>query len=146
MNLVKKLRNQKALSIGLVLLTLMIGMIIGTLLDTGVKADRSKKPASDATPLVIPSPVELSNEFAKLAEKLEPAVVFIQSAYEPEPQASARNQPGDEMELFRRFFGGAPGQIPQQRRRAATGSGFIEPPEIKPQAGRLMPWPDFVNG
>ena len=108
-------------------MTLMIGILIGTVLDSGVKADKSTKGASDATPLSIPSPVELSNEFTKLAQKLEPAVVFIQSDYEPDPQRQARSEPSDELELFRRFFGG---QEPMpRRRRSSTGSGFIVDPK-----------------
>ncbi|MCP4249977.1 MAG: methionyl-tRNA formyltransferase [bacterium] len=39
----------------------------------------------------------------------------------------------------------APGQI-DDRYYVAAGSGFVELLEIKPQAGRLMTWPDFVNG
>ena len=41
--------------------------------------------------------------------------------------------------------GGPPGQL-DERLYVATGSGFLELLEIKPQAGRVMPWPDFVNG
>ncbi|MCP5118570.1 MAG: Do family serine endopeptidase [bacterium] len=129
MNLVQQLRKQKALSLGLLVLTLVIGILIGTVLDTGVKADRSEKGAADATPLSIPSPVELSSEFSMLAQKLEPAVVFIQSDYEPDPERRARAEPSDELELFRRFFGGSPLEQMPQRRRSATGSGFIVDPK-----------------
>ncbi len=40
---------------------------------------------------------------------------------------------------------GAPGQI-DERLYVAAAAGQIELLEIKPQGGRLMPWPDFVNG
>ncbi|MHC4063614.1 MAG: methionyl-tRNA formyltransferase [Planctomycetota bacterium] len=40
---------------------------------------------------------------------------------------------------------GPPGQL-DDRLYVTAGSGFVELLEIKPQAGRVMPWPDFVNG
>ena len=39
----------------------------------------------------------------------------------------------------------SPGRI-DDRLYVATADSFIELLEIKPQAGRVMPWPDFVNG
>ena len=38
-----------------------------------------------------------------------------------------------------------PGQI-DERYYLGAGSGVIELLELKPQGGRLMTWPDFVNG
>jgi len=38
-----------------------------------------------------------------------------------------------------------PGTL-DDRLHVATGQGFLELLEIKPQGGRRMPWPDFVNG
>ena len=40
---------------------------------------------------------------------------------------------------------GPPGRI-DERLYVTAGSGFVELLEVKPQAGRLMSWPDFVNG
>lgn len=130
MSIFSKLRQQKLLSLGLLLATLAVGILIGTLVNTGVKADRGQA-APDATPLNIPSPAELSNEFTRLAKKLGPAVVNITSDYLPDEKTTARGGPGsdepeDQMDLFRRFFG----DIPQHNfRRQATGSGFIVDPK-----------------
>ena len=64
MSFVDKLRTQKLLSFTLVLFTLCVGIVIGTLISSGVKAARSDgQAAPGATPLVIPNPVELSNAF-----------------------------------------------------------------------------------
>ena len=73
MSFIDKLRSQKLLSITLMLFTLSIGIVIGTLVNSGVKAARDNSAAPDATPLVIPSPVELSNTFSQIAKQVEPA-------------------------------------------------------------------------
>jgi len=39
----------------------------------------------------------------------------------------------------------APGAL-DERLYVAAGSGFVELLEIRPQGGRVMTWPDFVNG
>jgi len=71
------MRQQKLLSLTLLLVTLSIGIVIGTLINTGVNAARGQSVASDASPLVVPNAVQLGNEFTKLAKKLEPSVVYI---------------------------------------------------------------------
>jgi len=133
MHVFNMLRQQKLLSSSMLLLTLAIGILIGTVVDTGVKADRSQ-PATDAAPLTIPSPVDLSSAFSKLVRKIEPAVVNITSEYTPEPRQSARgqreDQQRDDFDLFRRFFGSPFGDAPRRAyRRQATGSGFIVDPK-----------------
>jgi len=139
MRFLRSMTNRRLATVGGLVLVLGIGILIGTLINTGVKAARSQSQnaAPDATPLVIPSPVQLSSEFSKLARQLEPAVVNITSSYEAKQERSAqprrRQQPpsddeeGDDgMDLFRRFFGQpGPGfQVPRVR-PAATGSGVI---------------------
>src|ERR1051326_2571431 len=119
MQVFDKMRQQKLLSLTLLLFTLGVGIVIGTLVNTGVKAARGQSIAPDATPLTIPSPVVLGNEFTKLAKKLEPSVVYITADYMPKvaenPTPHGRKSPGDEngdsedlMEPFRRFFRGSP--------------------------------------
>jgi serine protease Do len=143
MSLLEKLRNQKLLSITLILFTLSIGIVIGTLVNTGVQAQRGQSAAPDASPLVIPKAVVIGNEFSKLAKQLEPSVVNITAEYTPKKETSqARpNQKGrgqqapdddaddDAADLFRRFFGGQGGgggdASPQAGRREQSGTGFI---------------------
>jgi serine protease Do len=139
MSVVKVIQKQKLLSFSLLLFTLSIGILIGTLLTHGVSAQKSAG-APDATPLVIPDPVQLSTAFSQLAKKLEPSVVNITSTSLPKQAPSTGNRrrqqqvvpqdPGDDQgfDLFR-FFQGPFGDSPQgQQRRDGTGSGVIVDP------------------
>src|SRR3954447_26386905 len=146
----QKLRTQKLLSFTLVVFTLAIGIVIGTLINvnTGVKAAKDNSAAPGAAPLVIPNPVELSNSFSQIAKQVEPSVVNISTTYNPKPGRAAagpgrngrRAAPpqdedeqdgGDGMnEFLYRFFGnpgGGGGATPDmpQRRGYALGSGVI---------------------
>ncbi len=138
MNIFDKIKKQRFLSISLLTLTLATGVVIGTLLNTGVYAAKDEQSAApDATPLVIPSATKLETEFTKVARKVEPSVVNISTDYRPPaPQTSRRGQPGgeemdeDQMDMFRRFFGGQMPNNPQFRngplpKQQGTGSGFI---------------------
>ena len=148
MKLLDKMRQQKFLSTTLMLFTLRIGIVIGTLVNTGVNAAKAQSVAPDATPLVIPPAAEAGNEFSKLAEKDQPSVVNITADYYAEatdgwPQPPRRNpHQGDDPEgngggngnddgsadLFRRFFGNqSPGLvIPDNAgKREQSGTGFI---------------------
>src|SRR3954451_19444790 len=144
----QKLRTQKLLSFTLVVFTLAIGIVIGTLINvnTGVKAAKDNSAAPGATPLVIPNPVELSNSFSQLAKQVEPSVVNISTTYNPKPGRAATGRNGrramppqddddqdnsDGMnEFLYRFFGnpgGGGGGTPEmpQRRGYALGSGVV---------------------
>jgi serine protease Do len=134
MKLLAKMREQKLLSFTLLLLTLSIGIVIGTLINTGVHAQRGQSAAPDATPLIIPKSVTLGNEITKLAKTLEPSVVNITADFTPKVAAKGKNkepddddQSQDPGDLFRRFFGGQGGgdAAPPNQRREQSGSGFI---------------------
>src|SRR5580700_1426257 len=129
MSFYDKVRRQKFLSFSLILFTLAIGVLIGTLVQTGAKAAREQNVAPDATPLTIPSPVMMQNEFSKIAKRLEPSVVNISTEYIPKKQVTQNRQnpnlrrrqqqqpqqPDDEQDdngmqqFFQRFFGGGGG-------------------------------------
>jgi len=143
MNVLNTIRTRKVLSSILILFTLSLGILIGTLINTGVKAAKDQV-APGATALVIPNPVQLSNAFTQLAKQLEPSVVNISTSFEPKQAAAQaprnnrrRAVPQDEDEgddpmndFFNRFFGNnpfgdSPRGGPQGRRGAALGSGVI---------------------
>ncbi len=139
MNFMSRIRDQRFLAFSMLLVTLSVGILIGTLLTTGVKAGREQV-APDAAPLVVPSPVQMSNEFAKLAKRAENAVVHINTVDEGKqpvtaqkrsrPQPEEEGEDEDQMDLFKKFFrNGVPGQgglgMGPQPRRMGTGSGFI---------------------
>src|SRR6185312_9195261 len=80
-------------SLTLLVFTLAVGIVIGTLIDanTGVKAAKDNPVAPGASPLVIPNPVELSNTFSQIAKQVEPSVVHISTTYLPKAPARTRN-------------------------------------------------------
>ena len=148
MSFFDRLRTQKLLSFTLILFTLSIGIVIGTMITSGVKAAKGDNAAPGATPLVIPSPVELSSTFTQIAKQVAPSVVNISTTYLPKAPVQSRNgrrrqqmQPPDDDqggagsggmdEFLYRFFGGQPfgggGGSPelQGRRGQAVGSGVV---------------------
>jgi len=147
MSFFDKLRRQKVLSFSLILFTLSIGVVIGTLINTGVKAAKDSAVAPGATPLTIPNPVQLQSSFASIAKQVEPSVVNISTTYLPKAPSQARkgrratpdqgdegdegdqgDQGGGMEDFFNRFFGNPfGGNIPQmpQRKGYALGSGVV---------------------
>src|SRR5579859_1699260 len=137
MKLFEKMRQQKLMSMALMLFTLSVGILIGTLINTQVNAARDQNAAPDATPLTVPKLSALGNDFTALAKKLEPSVVNITVDVAPPEKGAVRGQAPDDNsddvpEFFRRFFGpdggggGGGGQdIPETPKRQASGSGFI---------------------
>ena len=136
----KVMRQQKLLSLSLLLITLSIGIVIGTLINTGVHAARGQGGASpDATPLVVPNPVKLGNEFSALAKKLEPSVVYITADYTEHPSADSPHRKGNPQQdpgdgddsgndLLRKFFRNGPfgsDAPPRSFRQEQSGTGFI---------------------
>src|SRR5438552_8029797 len=92
MNFLEKMRTQKVLSFTLILFTLSVGIVLGTLVNSGVRAAKDDRAvAPGATPLIIPNPVELSNTFSQLAKQVEPSVVNISTTYLPKALTGNRN-------------------------------------------------------
>ena len=106
--------------------TLTVGILIGTLITNGVRAD--KKAASDATPLSIPAPKQLSSQFSQIAKMMEPAVVNITAdlKIQMNPNRLRRPQgPGPLDNPFDFFFGMPDQPMPGNIVRPVSGSGFI---------------------
>src|SRR4030095_8448061 len=81
--------NKRLLFLGMVALTLGIGVILGSIVSGGVKATFEQKAAA----IAVPDPVSLSNTFSQIAEKLDPAVVKITVTIAAKPQrASGRGR------------------------------------------------------
>src|SRR5262245_38424823 len=141
------MRTQKVLSFTLMVFTLSVGIVIGTLVSQGVRAAKDDRPvaAPGATPLVIPSPVELQNSFSQIAKQVEPSVVNISTTYLPKAASRPRGNNGrrftipqqppddddngdDPNDFLFRFFGGSPfGGMPDGggRKGSALGSGVV---------------------
>jgi serine protease Do len=71
------LRNRRLASTFTILATLSAGILIGSVVAHGVRGQESKVDSTDATPLTVPSPRELSTDFTRIAKEVGPAVVNI---------------------------------------------------------------------
>jgi len=114
----------------LILLTLTVGILVGTIVSYGVKGQEKDRKSSDVTPLSIPSPRQLSNQFSQIAKTLEPAVVNIntESTLKPSRRRPGGGEGGEEEnpfgDFFDKFFGGQGGDQGPIRERS-LGSGVI---------------------
>src|SRR3977135_481002 len=100
-----------------ILATLTVGILVGTIVSSGVEGKEGQT-SSDATPLTIPSPQQLSNQFSQISKQLEPSVVNINTESTPKvtrrkggaapPSQDGEGSPFDD--FFNHFFGGQGGQ------------------------------------
>jgi serine protease Do len=121
-----------------ILATLTVGILIGTVISQGVKGKEGQK--SDAAPLSLPSPQQLSNTFSQIAKQLEPSVVNIntESTIKNMRRRRGGNPGGGDDEdggggmedFFNHFFGAPGGQGPGGPdggaiRERSLGSGVV---------------------
>ena len=145
----ERIRGHRLAASFALLATLSAGILAGSVMTRTVSGKEQSVDSSDARPLVIPKPLDLSNGFAKIAKEVEPAVVNINTESLPKQSTVRRNRPGvqpripnggnggdngnnnDMQDFFNRFFGGggADGDDSDQGAansvRQALGSGFI---------------------
>jgi serine protease Do len=128
--------------------TLALGILIGSIVSFGVKGKEGQK-GSDAAPLTVPSPKQLSNEFSQIAKQLGPSVVNINTestiknphgrrrgGQTPDDPDNGGGGGGGMDDFFNRFFGG-PGGGGQGNpfggdnsiRERSLGSGVIVDPK-----------------
>src|SRR6516165_10411130 len=150
MGLRERIKANRFASTVVILATLSLGILIGTVVSAGVKGKEKAVTSTDATPLQVPSPQQLSNQFSQIARQLEPSVVNINSEMTiKNPHGRGGKQtpgsPDDEggednpmQDFFDRFFGGqgqGGGQIPggpggdDDMRERSLGSGVIVDPK-----------------
>jgi len=136
-----RLKTHRWASTLVVLLTLAVGIFIGTVISYGVKGQDKSGPAADATPLTVPPVKQMANQFTQIAKQLEPAVVNINTETTvqnphrrriPAPNTPQGQGPGDDDEspfqdFFDRFFGQGQGGGPIRQR--SLGSGVIVDPK-----------------
>jgi serine protease Do len=140
-----RLKAHRLASTLIILLTLAVGILIGTVISSGVKGKETpKNTASDATPLQVPAPQQLSNQFSQISKQLEPSVVNINTESTiknphrrrmrpPSGNNNDDNGPGAGQDnpfedFFDRFFGGQGGDAGPIRERS-LGSGVIVDPK-----------------
>jgi len=125
-----------------ILATLSLGILIGTVISYGVKGKEGQK--SDAIPLTLPSPQQMSNTFSQIAKQMEPSVVNIntESTIKNVRRRRGGQDQGDDDsggggmdDFFNHFFGGPGGQaIPGGPgegaiRERSLGSGVVVDPK-----------------
>src|ERR1700675_4482498 len=130
-----------------ILATLTVGILIGSVVSYGVKGKEGQK-SSDATPLSVPSPKQLSGEFSQIAKQLGPTVVNINTestiknphrrrgggqGQGPDDDENGGGGPGGMDDFFNRFFGGQGGPAGPNGdaaiRERSLGSGVIVDPK-----------------
>ncbi|HVP56379.1 MAG TPA: Do family serine endopeptidase [Candidatus Eisenbacteria bacterium] len=141
----ERIKANRFASTLVILATLSLGIVIGTVVSTGVKGKEKAVSSADATPLQVPSPQQLSNQFSQIARQLEPTVVNIntESTIKNPHRRDGRGMPGapdddggggDDnpmQDFLDRFFGGQGGQglgqggDSQDLRERSLGSGVI---------------------
>jgi serine protease Do len=156
--LLERIRSQRLATTFTLLATLSVGIVAGSVLTRNVSGkEQAGVNSSDARPLVIPSPVALSNGFSQIVKQVGPAVVNINTEELPKQSTNRRSRrglqrdphqgqgggdddsqqqtPGDMQDFFNRFFGGQGGQGGDDDGdngasgdRRALGSGFIVDP------------------
>jgi serine protease Do len=155
-SIMDRIRTHRLTTTFALLATLSAGILVGSVMTHGVsgKEQQQTVDSSDARPIVIPSPANLSNGFSQIAKQVGPAVVNINTESLPKQSTNRRgrrgaqrgplqNNPngddeqggnqGDMQDFFNRFFGGQGGQGDGEddgggNERRALGSGFIVDP------------------
>jgi len=136
----ERIKAHRFASTVVILATLSLGILIGTVVSANVKGKEKGVSSTDATPLQVPSPQQLSSQFSQIARQLEPSVVNINTESTiKNPHSRGRRTPGNPdddngddnsmQDFFDRFFGGQGGQgFPpdgQDLRERSLGSGVI---------------------
>jgi len=137
-SMVSWVRREKAVAGLFVAITLVVGILIGTIVSGHTSAMKSLTFAGKgATPLPIPDAIPSSNSFASIVNRVEPAVVNISTTQVLEKRQSLNkkrrqvpNPNGDQddpmQDFFDRFFDGRNGgqEAPPAAERS-LGSGVI---------------------
>jgi len=127
------MRSRPGLTFFILLLTLGLGITIGSIVSDGVFSAQTERQVAklelrgEGTPSVLDEEISLRDGFSKVAEIIEPAVVNIstQSIVErgraPQAPDALRDFFGDD--FWDRFFG--PDEGPSRQKRTSLGSGVI---------------------
>jgi serine protease Do len=130
------MRREKAVAGLFVALTLVVGILIGTIVSGHTSAMKTMTFAGKgATPLPMPDAIPSSNSFASIVNRVEPAVVNISTTQVLEKRQSLNrkrrqmpNPNGDQddpmQDFFDRFFDGRGQDAPPAAERS-LGSGVI---------------------
>ena len=125
-------RRRKILATAFVALTLVVGIMIGTVISGRVSAMKTSFGGTNATKLTVPDPIPSASSFSTIVNRVEPAVVNIATTQVLERKNNKKrrlqpanpNEQDDPMQdFFDRFFDGRQDAPPQAER--SLGSGVI---------------------
>jgi serine protease Do len=91
-SLLRRIKLNRLAPTFVVLSTLSAGILIGSVAVHGVKGSENQVNSSDATPLKIPSPVQLGTQFTQIAKDVGPAVVNIYTETLPHERRTSRRR------------------------------------------------------
>jgi serine protease Do len=128
-NNVEKSSRRTFLAAILIAATLVLGILIGTVVNGKVSAMKAFSfSGTDATALALPDPIPSSNSFSSIVTRVEPAVVNIATTQVMDRKAARKRHPGQEddpsEDFFFHFFDGKPDNGQPQAERS-LGSGVI---------------------
>ncbi|MFZ0272463.1 MAG: trypsin-like peptidase domain-containing protein [Acidobacteriaceae bacterium] len=92
-SLLGRFRYNRLASTFTILATLSAGILVGSFVAHQVRGQEAQVNSSDATPLKLPAPRELSTDFTKIAREVGPAVVNINTEILPKQQQNRRRGP-----------------------------------------------------
>ncbi|HLZ91493.1 MAG TPA: trypsin-like peptidase domain-containing protein [Candidatus Acidoferrum sp.] len=124
-------RRRKILASAFVVLTLVVGIMIGSVVSGRVSAMKTFTFAgTNATPLTVPDPIPSAASFSGIVNRVEPAVVNIATTQVLERKTTKKRRPQQQFDqddpmqdFFDRFFDGRQDGPPQAER--SLGSGVI---------------------
>ncbi len=170
-SLLGRLRYRRLASTFTILATLSAGILIGSVVAHGVHGQESKQTqkidTSDATPLKVPAPRDLSTDFTRIAKEVGPAVVNISTVTLPKserprhghnfngspfqqqqpPDGGDDDDQGDQgqgqgqgnfQDFFNHFFGGGPG-VGGDRMKPAKSANHSAPASLSIHAATSSP-------
>src|ERR1700722_6011067 len=96
--LLSRIRGNRLTTTFVLLATLSAGILAGSVLTRNVSGkEQIGVDSTDARPLVIPSPVVLSNGFSQIVKQVGPAVVNINTEELPKPATNKRKRGGQRL-------------------------------------------------
>jgi serine protease Do len=127
-NNLERSRRRTIFAAVLIAATLVVGILIGTVINGKVSAMKTFSFAgTNATPLAVPDPIPSSSSFSGIVSRVEPAVVNIATTQVIDRRKKRRSGQDDQddpsQDFFFHFFDGRPDGQPQAER--SLGSGVI---------------------
>jgi serine protease Do len=132
-SLLRRIKLNRLAPTFVVLSALSAGILIGSVAVHGVKGSENQVNSSDATPLKVPSPVQLGTQFTQIAKDVGPAVVNIYTETLPHERRANRRR------------GGPQGPSPLQPNPQSPDDQQQGPDDDQQQQGPDNNFQDFFN-